>query len=588
MTAPNRGSAKRAASRAATLVTLTVLVAVIAAVALGAFAVFGKGGSSNPEVTTADIVTAQRMDFSITTTATGDLAARSQVEVRSQLDDETTILEVIDEGVTVRKGDLLVRLNSERIQTEMDEEELRVESAKADVVAADNAYLIQESRNTSAVRDATLDVELKKLALKQWLEGDDKKELQKIRLRIERADRELDRLKRELAKDEQLHERDFLSDNELDISRLRVLEAEAESETASLEEEIYKSYIRPREQKTRESDVVQAEAKLIEVAAQNEIELVSKDAKRSYERSQLSRRESRMERYKADIEASEIRAPTDGLVVYGTSVQRDRMYGNSSEGPLQIGRRVHPNMLLVILPDTSEMMAQVRVHESLVGQIHAGQEVEIKIDAADGQIYKGTVTDIGVLAEGGGWRDPNRREYTVKIALDVDGEEAKLKPSMRCEATIIMDHVVDGLAIPLPALFSESGVKYVYLREGGRFVKRPIKIGRRSDAYVEVLSGLQEGDRVLAREPSSIEVVQRDWDVDELKIAGYQIDANGEVVSTARAAGGMPGRPDPRRMGNPMGRTGRPTGMNAGGRHGGRPASTDETESADTESDEPQ
>ena len=536
---------------------------------LGAFALIGKGGEQGgKDFATADIVVAQRMDFDVTTTATGELAAKSQVEIRSQLDDETTILEVIDEGVTVRKGDLLVRLNSERVQTELEEEELRVEASRANVIAADNAYLIQESRNASAVRDSELTLELAELALKQWIEGDDKKELQKIRLRIERAERELDRLRRELEKDTQLHARDFLSDNELDKSRLNVLEAEAEYETAHLEEEIYKSYIRPREEKTKQSDVVQAKAKVLEVGAQNKIELASKDAARNYEKSQLRRRESRLERYQADIDAAEVRAPTDGLVVYGTSVQRDR-WGNNSEGPLQIGRRVHPNMLLVVLPDTGEMIARVRVHESLVGQIHPGQEVEIKIDAVDGQVFKGTVTDIGVLAEGGGWRDPNRREYTVNIAIDVDGEAAKLKPSMRCEATVVMDRVVDSLAIPLPALFSDSGVRYVYLRQGGRFVKRPVKIGLRSDAYVEILAGLSEGDLVLAREPSSVEVVRRDWDTDELSIAGYKLDDKGQPVSTDRTARGIPVQGQQRGPGGGGDRAQR-TNRNAegGGAHG--------------------
>jgi len=216
-------------------------------------------------------------------------------------------------------------------------------------------------------------------------------------------------------------------------------------------------------------------------------------------------------------------------------------------------------MLLVVLPDTSEMIARVRVHESLVGRIRPGQEVEIKIDAADGQVFKGTVTDIGVLAEGGGWRDPNRREYTVNIAIDVDGEAAKLKPSMRCEATVIMDHVVDSLAIPLPALFSDSGVRYVYLREGGRFVKRPVKIGRRSDAYVEILAGLSEGNLVLAREPSSVEVVLREWDTDELTIAGYKLDEKGQPISTERTARRMQDLDRQRGLGNEGDRTQRET-----------------------------
>ncbi|MCH7791276.1 MAG: HlyD family efflux transporter periplasmic adaptor subunit [Planctomycetes bacterium] len=516
--------------RAATLITLAIMIAVIAAVSLGAYAMIGSraGGGG---YTTADLVPVQRMDFDITTTAMGELAAAQQLEIRSMLESESTIIEIVDEGITVRKGDLLVRLNSDRIQTAIEEDELRVASARSEVVAAENAVLIQESRNTSSLRDATLQVTLKSLALQQWLKGDDKKELLRIRLRIDSAKSELKRLKRELEKDIQLNEQDFLSDNDLAKSELAVVKAEAETETAHLEKEIYRDYVNPREKRIKESDVVQAEAKLLEVEIQNDIELVSKEAKRSNERSQFQRREARLARLRAELEATTIVAPSDGLVVFGTSLQRNRMWGNSSEGPLQIGRRVYPNMLLIVLPDTAEMVATVRVHESLIGRIRPGYKAIVKIDAAGGETFTGTIIDIGVLAEGGGWRDPNRREYTVRIALDVDGESAKLKPSMRCEAKIFIDRVADALAIPLPALFSDGALRYVYVRQSGKFVRRPVKISRRSDNYVEILEGLAEGDRVLVREPSPSEVIQRDWDQQELAAVGFTLDEDGKAVS---------------------------------------------------------
>ncbi|MCH9057081.1 MAG: HlyD family efflux transporter periplasmic adaptor subunit [Planctomycetes bacterium] len=540
--------------RAATLITLAIMIAVIAAVSLGAYATLGSrtGGGG---YTTADLVPVQRMDFDITTTAMGELAAAQQLEIRSMLESESTIIEVVDEGITVRKGDLLVRLNSDRIQTAIEEDELRVESARAEVIAAENAVLIQESRNTSSLRDATLQVTLKSLALQQWLKGDDKKELLRIRLRIDSAKSELKRLKREHEKDIQLNQQDFLSDNDLAKSELAVVKAEAESETAHLEEKIYKDYVNPREKQIKESDVVQAEAKLLEVEIQNDIELVSKEAKRSNERSQFQRREARLARLRAELEATTIVAPSDGLVVFGTSLQRNRRWGNSGEGPLQIGRRVYPNMLLIVLPDTAEMVATVRVHESLVGQIRPGYKATVKIDAAGGEMFTGTIIDIGVLAEGGGWRDPNRREYTVRIALDVDGESAKLKPSMRCEAKIFIDRVADALAIPLPALFSDGALRYVYVRQSGKFVRRPVKISRRSDNYVEILEGLAEGDRVLVREPSPSEVIQRDWDQQELAAVGFTLDEDGKAVSMqpriARGSGFSRGGPSGGGSGGP-------------------------------------
>jgi len=514
--------------RAAALVKVSIGIAALIAVMFGGYLVYDSKAGVAPATTTADVATAEVMSFDVSTTATGELQATQQVEIRSQLESESTIVEVAEEGSRVEQGDLLIRLASDEIKTEVEEEELRVESAKAEVVAAENAYLIQVSRNESALRDARLQVELAELALEQWLSGDDEKRKVDLQLRIEETERELERLKKELVKSEELHAEGFLSDNRLEQDEIAVIKAEADHKTARLESEIYHEYTRKKEEKQKRSDVVQAEAKLEEVKAQNEIELASKEADRTNQRRQLQQRQARLDRHRRELEATEILAPTGGLVVHATSLDRGRR--GDDEGPLQIGRRVWPNMLLIVLPDVSEMLASVRVHESLVGRIKVGQRGSVKVDAVGGEVFAGTVSSIGVLAESGGWRDPNRREYTVQIKLDATNRKKDLKPSMRCEATIYMDRVEESLAVPLPAVFNEGGVRFVYLQEGDQFVKRPVKIGRRSDTYCEVLAGVQAGQRVLVREPEPSEVIQRPWDEQELKTAGLKLDDKGNVV----------------------------------------------------------
>jgi RND family efflux transporter MFP subunit len=524
--------------RAAALVKVSIGIIVLIAVVFGGYAVFeSEAGVGAKTTLTSDLVAAEVMSFDVSTKATGELQAASQIEVRSQLESEATIVEVAEEGSRVAKGDLLVRLSSDDIKTEVEEEELRVESARAEVVAAENAYLIQVSRNDSALRDARLQLELAELALEQWLEGDDKKMRVNLRLRIEETERELDRLKKELEKSRELHAEGFLSDNKLEQDEIAVIKAEADFETAQLESEIYEGYTRKKEEKQKRSDVIQAQANLEEVKAQNEIELASKEADRTNQRRQLQQREARLNRHQRELAATEILAPTDGLVVHATSLDRGRR--GDDEGPLQIGRRVWPNMLLIVLPDVSEMLATVRVHESLVGRIQTGQRASVKIDAVGGEVFTGTVSSIGVLAETGGWRDPNRREYTVQIKLDASGRDENLKPSMACEATIFMDRVEEALAVPLPAVFNEGGVRFVYVEQGSQFVKRPVKVGRRSDTYAEVVAGLSSGERVLVREPEASEVIQRDWDKAELETAGLSLDDNGNVISGERMRGGQ-------------------------------------------------
>lgn len=490
---------------------------------------------------TADLAPAQVQSFDITTTISGELEARNQIEIRSALEKDSTITEIVPEGSRVKAGDVILRLNSDDLLEQLQEEQLRVETARADLIAAENAYAIQISENESELREAYVAEELAELALSQWVDGDHKSEVLKNRLAVERAERDLSRLKDKLDQSKSLFERKFLSLDELKLDEIRYLEAEAELQTARVNRDAYDNFKAPMEQKEKLSDLFEAQAKVERVVLDNERRLASKEADRNNKRTQLSIRESRLERLNQQIRACTIVAPSDGLVVYATSMERNR-WGGPSEGPLQIGQKVFPNQLLMVLPDTAQMIASVRVHESLAGRVRPGQNASVRVAAAGGKMLEGSVESIGVLAETGGWRDPNLREYTVRIALEPTADTAALKPSMRCEGQIVLGRVEEALSVPVQAVFNDNALRFVYVSEGSRYVRRPIKLGRRSDTIAEIAAGLKPGEEVLLREPSPGEVLSREWDARELADAGYTKAENGQIVLVGGPPEGVAGR----------------------------------------------
>lgn len=510
-----------------------------AAGAVVALAVIGGGGwyaatqlDGMDTVQTSDVVAAAIRDFEIQTIATGELEARQQVEIRNKLDSRATLTTIVDEGTRVTKGDVLFTLNSEAIEQEITEEESRVETARADLEAAENAYLIQVSDNESNLRAANLELELAQLALQQWRDGDDPKELERLQADLDSATRNFDRLKDKFEQSKELFAKNFKSKNDFDQEQIQLLEAESRVKQARLALDTYRDYQRPRDEKQRTSAVEEAEAKVDRVRKQNAIELASKDANRKNARRQLELREERLAKHREQLGYCEIKAPNDGLVVYNSSTRRGRW----NDDPPEPGMEVSPNEVLIILPDTSEMVASVRVHESLAGRLTPGQAANVQIEALGTAILPGTVESIGVLAESGNWRDPNLREYTVRILLQ-PGERAKeLKPSMRAEATIVMDRVDDALTIPVQAVFSEGRLRYVYKPNGTRYERVPIRLGRRSETEAEVLAGLSAGDAVLVRAPEPGEVLKQPWDQARLQTVGFTLDENGQPVPDRPAA----------------------------------------------------
>lgn len=554
-----------------------------------------KGAASAPARGSLELAEAVKGDFEITTTASGDLRARNQVEIRSEMEQETTITEIVAEGVTVKKGDVLIRLNAEATLTRLNEEELALETARADLVAANEAYLIQESENESSRRAAELKLALARLSLDQWRLGEVKSKEQELQHAYDTSEKDVARLTEKVQKSRELKEAGYYSADQLKQDELDLDRAVAAFDKAKLSKQIYWEYEHPKALRQKTSDVEEAEAEVERVQRQNASRLVSKQAERRNRERALAIRQEKFDNLKRQIDAAVIRAPSDGLVVYASSIDNAR-WGDES-GPLQVGSKVYPRQTLIVLPDTAEMMAHVRVHESLAGRVRKGMPCSIKIDAAGDARYTGVVDSVGILAEQTSrWMDPTLREYTVRIAIQrPDSEGSPLRPSMRCEAEITLGKVADALTVPIQAVHSEGLLRYVNIpAPSGGYMRRPVLIGQRSDRFAEIKVGLQPGDRVLLRKPDPGELAERvsGWNPDELAAVGLEINANGDIVPTAaamaaRTVGGQPARTGGRGSGGGPG-SGRPSRGASEGAEGSagqdaRPSAPVQAESSDGE-----
>lgn len=477
---------------------------VVGAVAIGGLMMMSSGGRADDNRPDIHVVSLE--DFEVTATASGELRAKNQTTLRSRLEQNASIVEIVEEGSLVKKGDLLVRLNSDEIQRDLDDESIQLESAKADVVAAESALQIQLTESSASERKARIEVELAEVELKKFEAGDVVEKRLELDLAVEKGKREVKRLSEKVERSRELFARDFLSKDEMERDEIEYVEALAELRKADVAKAAYEEYTYHKERKKLESDLDQARAELEKTLRRNESELASKEADLTNKRRRLELHEAMVAKYKDQIIKSEIRAPTDGLVVYATSLEQFSWMNN--EQSLNVGTQIHPNQEIIMLPDTSEMVAAVKVHESLVGRVRPGQRALVTVDAAMGRKFAGTVESIGIMARSGGWRDPNVREYEVRIALDPVPAGHGLKPSMRCEARVTLSAVDDVLAVPLPAVFTDGPNQFVYIVQGDRYRQTQVKVGRRSDTTAEITSGVKAGERVAMREPPSARVIK--------------------------------------------------------------------------------
>lgn len=174
-------------------------------------------------------------------------------------------------------------------------------------------------------------------------------------------------------------------------------------------------------------------------------------------------------------------APISGTV-YSVSELEDLESGETDE-------------VLTLAPDVS-MSVTISVDEDDILSLALDQTAEITVSSLGDEVLSGTVTEIDKTASDG--------SYTAVITLDkVEG----MLPGMTAEVDIRIEGVDDALLIPVDALHQTSSGYYVYTsydEDSGEYGGRvDVVPGLSNSSYVEIKSGLAEGDTVYYTESQS-------------------------------------------------------------------------------------
>ena len=152
-----------------------------------------------------------------------------------------------------------------------------------------------------------------------------------------------------------------------------------------------------------------------------------------------------------------------------------------------------------ICPDKT-MSISVSIDESDILSLSVGQEVNVSVSSLSDETYSGTITAIDKT----GASSSGVTQYTATV--QVDKAEGMLA-GMSASASITIESVDNALTIPLDALRQTSSTAYVYTTydestgELGGMVE--VQTGISNSSYVEIVSGLSEGDTVYYQEKRS-------------------------------------------------------------------------------------
>lgn len=195
-------------------------------------------------------------------------------------------------------------------------------------------------------------------------------------------------------------------------------------------------------------------------------------------------------------------AKKSGLVVYGSGRDDGVYYGG--EERVREGATIRERQAIITIPDMTRMAVNVKIHESYIKKVKKGLKARITVDAFPDEVLIGEITKVGVLPDSANrWMSPDLKVYLTTIAID--GTHDWVKPGMSAKVEIMVNKLSDVVYIPVQAVSPDDGKQICFVAGAFKPERREIQIGEFTDEFIEVKSGLREGERVLLRLPDGVE-----------------------------------------------------------------------------------
>jgi HlyD family secretion protein len=466
------------------------VLVVVAAGVMGARGWFGRW--VHGEAANQDLYTVQLVDMPIVLTEDGELKPKKTVEIKCAVEGQTTIRKVVAESTKVKKGDVVVELASDAIQERIKPIEIECRKLHASLEAANEDLTIQQNQNESDMRKAKIDLEVAELELRQYMEGDLPKSLKTAEIDIQQTEMLIARKSDELRKNQQLAARGFVTTFQLEQLEFELKTAEMTREKDCLAATILMDYERPKTEKQKSSTVDRAREELERTRARAASKEKQALAKVDEQKALLAMEEGRLTQLKDQLAKCTITAPTDGVVQY----PQEEMSWRFGSGNIAAGEKVFEGQLLLVLPDTTQMIVKTRIHEADRHKVHEGLDCVVKVPAVPSRSFHGKVAKIAQFADSQHrWLNPELKEHSAEILLD--GTDAALSPGDSAEIKLLIDDVPSVLAVPVQCVFSRAPKAFVFVQRFGRAEPIEVKTARASNTLIEITGGLSLNDRVL-------------------------------------------------------------------------------------------
>lgn len=435
-----------------------ILTSILLLILIGIGYYWLRNGDNENRIDDQLMFEAFRGEFVSSITESGTVESSNRVDIKCEVKSRgsagTAILYIIPEGTRVRKSEKTVLVQFD----DSDHKDRLIEQK------------IEFARNQAALIQAQSDLAAAEKMLSEYDKGTFKQEKSAIELEIAVATENLERSQEYLNFSQKLNAKNFIPQSELLADKFTVEKAEKELELAKGKLEVLVELTQKSTREQLQAEVSKQKANLD--AAKYTVELS----------------QNRVDEFEEQVEKCRIVAPADGQVVYANENDRDNSI------VIEEGAIIRDGQEVIFLPDPDKMQVRTKVNDSKINLVSEGNEVEIRLDSAPDVLIRGKVKKKADFPLPQRW-------YQAPIEYEVFVEVTEIndlvKSGLRAKSKIIVDRQQDVLQIPASSIVRKQDTHYAIVAKNNRYVAQPVQVGASNDKFVIILSGLEEGEKVL-------------------------------------------------------------------------------------------
>ena len=406
--------------------------------------------------------TISRGKLTVSVTEQGTLESSNNTEIKCKVRGFNLVTYVVPTGTVVEEGQELVRLDTKVIEEQHS-------------LTKTNTFIAE-----ATLAETQANVEKASIAIEAYEKGRFRSQLQGLEKELAANQRNLRTARKMYERSESLFRQGYVTELQVEGDAFTVTQAELELKVKETEIKVLKDFTRKMQMETLGGNKTASESKLAADQAGLAMEIKRRD------------------RAAQELKHCVIRAENSGLIIYPSAASW------KTTPDITEGATVRKDQVLLLMPDLTQMQVKLGIHESVIGRVRPGQKAIVELPD---RTLEATVSEVASVTRPAGWWTGNVVKYDTIIELP---SEEGLKPGMSADVDVILAIHEDVLTIPVAAVVETEDGTFCWVQYKTGPTKRLIELGDSNDVFIEIIAGLNEGEKVVLNPVSLIAEAEED------------------------------------------------------------------------------